>query len=150
MVKMPSSLFPGEVLRRLPITVNSAQQYWGSFVKISGHDPSGAPVHLRLYLCDWVVEQGGATVAESASIVETNRRGLSLVVGCEINAFLVDSSQYHVTVVCSDGLQISLTANLDEYESDDQMFLMYLPDLNLSFSPKVGLVMEPRSSANPP
>ena len=145
MVNMEAHLSKSVVAQRLPVFVTSTHQYWGSLVKICGTGPSGEETYFRLLYCDWDLVLDGRTVADSSLPSKDNQSGLALLVGRSINNFIVDAETHRVIFSCSDGLLISLTANLPEYEEDDQMLLMCLPDAYISYSPKLGLVAEPRS-----
>ena len=142
---MQACFSSADVARRLPVSVSSADQYWGSFVKICGNDPSGVLIFFRLLYCDWAIAMDGVTVAESSASADANQSGLALLVGCVINEFIIDSKTHRVTLVCGDDLQISLATNLVEYEDDDQMVLVCVPGAYISYCPKLGLVAEPRS-----
>ena len=145
MVNMEAHLSTSVVVQRLPVAVTSADQYWGSLVKIFGTGSSGEETYFRLLYCDWAIALNGRIVAESSASGDVNQSGLALLVGRSINDFIVDAETHQMILDCSDGLQISLTANFAEYAEDDQMLLMCLPEAYISYSPKLGLVAAPRS-----
>ena len=150
MVNMPTPVPPAQLSQWLPIKVASIKQYWGSFVKIDGIGFEGAAVHFRLYLCDWAFVLGSEVVADSASSPETNEIGFAAFVGREIRQVAADGQIPHrLTLDCGDELYVQLAANLDEYEADDEMLLMYLPDFNGSYSPAKGFTCEPPTSTTP-
>lgn len=143
---MKGSFSTSVVRLRLPVAVTSVDQYWGSLLKISGTDFCGEETYFRLLYCDWFIALEDRKVAESSSSGECNKEGLALLVGRSIKDFVVDTEVHHVILVCSDGIQISLAANFADYEDDDQMLVMCLSNMYISYCPKLGLVVEPRPS----
>lgn len=132
---------PSILMQRLPLTVSSADQYWGSFVKIVG---SSEETFFRLLYADWALELGGRIIADSSSSAQHNRSGLDLLKGRSIEALTLDVSTHRITLCSGDDLRLQLSANLAEYEVDDELLLMSVPNAFISYCPAAGWVIEPR------
>ncbi|MHA6853451.1 hypothetical protein [Ralstonia pseudosolanacearum] len=109
---------------QLPISVKSVQQYFGSFLKISGGASGYEDVRVRVYLCDWVLIKDGVAKANSDLSPDENAIGLNEMVGADICS-LVNLGKGVVDVIFNDDVRLRLFENTEVYEEDDDMFLIY-------------------------
>ncbi|MBI2379310.1 MAG: hypothetical protein HYV16_00945 [Gammaproteobacteria bacterium] len=132
---------PVQVADLLPIRVNSAQQYWGSFVRVDGVSSAGDQVHLRVYLCDWQLFQRGQLVASSNADISNNKIGLNSLAGVLIEKIAIPDKA-HVKLTCSEGVVLQLDANFYEYDEGDILLYFYLPSRSISYNPTSGFLSE--------
>ncbi|MHA6824551.1 hypothetical protein ACQUKI_23850 [Ralstonia pseudosolanacearum] len=108
----------------LPISVKDVQQYFGSFLKISGGNSAYEDIRVRVYLCDWILIKDGVAKANSDLSPDENEPGLSEMAGADICS-LVTLAGGVVDVIFNNGVRLRLLENVEIYEVDDDMFLVY-------------------------
>ncbi len=138
-----------DIVKQLPVLVTPSDQYWGSFVKISGTDRFETEAVFRLLYCDWVISQDGRIIADSSASTEENECGLVTLIGCSINEVGIDLETHEIILFCSDGLKILLTENLAVYDDDDQMLVLALRGECISYCQETGLIIDPRNADRP-
>ncbi|UWD88050.1 hypothetical protein [Ralstonia pseudosolanacearum] len=129
MISSPSDL--------LPISVKSVQQYFGSFLKISGRTSEYEDVRVRVYLCDWVLIKDGVAKANSDLSPDENALGLSEMVGADICS-LINLKGGVVDVFFNNGVRLRLFENTEVYEEDDDMFLIYFGSEGFAYNGQRG------------
>ncbi len=120
----------------LPIFVKSVQQYFGSFLKISGKNSEYEDVRVRVYLCDWILIKDDADKANSDLSPEENSPGLSEMVGACICSLV--KWEGGVDVCFNNGVRLRLLENTKIYEADDDMFLIYFASEGFAYNSQRG------------
>lgn len=132
---------PTALLQSLPATVLQAEQYFGSFVRLTCVAAGGNEIELRVYLADWCFLRSANMLADSEGVAKENNLHLS---GLKSRQLLqVIASDNEVTLDFTDGFSLRLVANLEEYEPDDELLLVYLDTVLVKFFPTIGFVLAP-------
>lgn len=121
----------------LPISVRNVQQYFGSFLKISGGTSGYEDVRVRVYLCDWIFMKDGVAKANSDLSLDENAPGLSEMVGADICS-LITLRGGVVDVLFNNGARLRLFENVEIYETDDDMFLIYFGSEGFAYNGQRG------------
>lgn len=132
---------PVAMLQSLPAMVLQAEQYFGSFVRLTCVAADGSELELRVYLADWRFLRDGALLADCEGAAKENNLHLSRLKGQRLLQVVAGDSD--VMLDFTDGLSLQVIANLDEYEPDDELLLVYLDAALLEFFPKIGFVLAP-------
>lgn len=126
----------------LPAEVSGVEQYFGSFVRLNCTSPTGEPFQVRVYLADWVFLSKSAELANSAGTSALNNPKLSALNGEQLLQVAV-TSERELWLMFTGDMSLKLIANLDEYESDDELLIAALDVAILKFSPTKGFVAAP-------
>lgn len=132
---------PTALLQSLPATVLQAEQYFGSFVRLTCIAADGNELELRVYLADWCFMRSANVLADSEGGAKENNLHLS---GLKSQQLLeIIASDNEVTLDFTDGFSLRMVANLEEYEPDDELLLVYLDTALVKFFPTIGFVLAP-------
>jgi len=124
--------------------VIAAKKGVGSFLDIyigqnAATTIDGATLHIWVYLCDWKLTQSGLTVLANDSPEGKFNLVLPVLVGTQIEAIRIGCSQNELVVQFSNELCLTLCENLDEYESDDDLVILFPLDKEpIGYQSKVG------------
>jgi hypothetical protein len=133
---------PEPLSRVLPAEVTKVEQYFGSFVRFDCLSEKGEVFSARLYLTDWLFFEKGLALADSAGSAESNNAHLSRLKGEKLKEVLVRGAS-ELWLMFTNEMSLKLTANLSEYEFEDEMLIASLDDVYLKFSPANGFVGVP-------
>jgi len=98
--------------------------------------------HLWIYLCDWEISVNGNVLARSDAIDADIGKAVKSFDGQKISS--IDQVNINtIEIKASDGLSITLFGNDKVYEQDDDFFILYTPNGNVSFSKALGFNAEP-------
>lgn len=132
---------PPAMLQSLPAKVLQAEQYFGSFVRLTCIAADGNELELRVYLADWRLLRGGGLLADSEGAAKDNNLHLTGLKGQQLLQVVAGDSE--VVLDFSDGFSLQVVANLEEYEPDDELLLVYLDAALVKFFPTIGFVLAP-------
>lgn len=138
-----TNLVPDVLLFALPATVRKAEQYFGSFVRLTCSTPSNGELEVRVYLADWRLELGERLLADSERLAQDNNPLLAELKGQELLQVLPRGGGSEITLCFSNGMSLQVAANLDEYDKDDELLLAYLDAALVKFFPLKGFVLAP-------
>ena len=126
--------------RVLPADVMRVEQYFGSFVRLNCVTAGQDPFEVRVYLADWVFFIRDEAIADSCGIAALNNGRLAVLKGTKLQE-LVTKGRRELWLIFSDEMSLKLTANLNEYEPEDELLIASLHEEYLKFSPTQGLVI---------
>jgi hypothetical protein len=130
-------IHPNEIVVGLPSRqVLAAKQGVGSFVTIdigtehTERSPDGAErriadLHVWIYLCDWELTKRGTVVLSSASSRAAFSARLADLTRRDLEEITVGSNPGMLILLFSGGYQFTLRENLDEYDTEDDMLVLY-------------------------
>lgn len=144
---MVSGDVPLEVPRALgtvlPASLTNVEQYFGSFVRLKCVSADDEKFEVRVYLADWVFLSKGETLANSDDIAVNNNPKLSALNGEKLLHVIV-ASKAELWLMFTGDMALKLTANLDEYDPEDELLVISLDLVFVEFSPTNGFVVAPR------
>lgn len=124
-----------ELLARLPNRrIWAARKGVGSFVTLDvggrheakpGAGADTADLHLWVHLCDWELVKDGAVVLSSSSAERAFSAPLDRLVDQELLGIAVGAAPGELCITIGGGFEFRLAENLDEYESDDDMLILF-------------------------
>ena len=129
-----------DITCKLPFTVNEVDQYWGSFVLMSGIDSLGNDGSIRLLYSDWTIAIKNKEVSNSNGDPKQNTPGFSSLIGCKIDKFQLDEDSGQITLSSQEILKITIKKNLSVYDDIDRTIWFCFSDSYVSYYPKTGLV----------
>jgi hypothetical protein len=132
---------PTTLLQSLPAVVLHAEQYFGSFVRLTCVAADGNELELRVYLADWRFSRGGGLLADSEGAAKENNLHLTGLKGQQLLHVVAGESE--VILDFTDAFSLRVVANLEEYEPDDELLLVYLDTALVKFFPTIGFVLAP-------
>jgi len=117
-------------------TVSCAKRGVGSFVTIDvgakhsrrardGTSENVADLHVWIHLCDWELVKRGDVLLSSDAPEDAFSSALACVVGATLERIDVGTSRHEVVIVLDEGLQFLLRENLEEYDVEDDLLLLY-------------------------
>lgn len=133
---------PATLLQSLPATVLQVEQYFGSFVRLTCTAADGNELELRVYLADWRVLHGSSLLADSEGAPGDNNLRLAQLKGQQLLQ-VIACGEGEVTLDFTGGLSVRIVANLEEYEPEDELMLVYLDTALVKFFPVTGFVLAP-------
>ncbi len=127
-----------ELLCKMPMCVVKAYPYFGTFVRIYLFDVDGQSISIRINLCDWIFSENSKVLATSSSDSNKWAEMIAILVGSK----LLDIVQHNaecLELVFESGKSFVLKANLEEYEIEDELIVIYVPEkYGIGYSPKRG------------
>lgn len=127
-----------KIVGALPLTIESANQYFGSFVCFNLIDMNGRKLTLRIYLCDWKDSFNNEIMAASSMDARLNNQHFSRLSGRKLTAISFPQSEA-VILHLDSGEMIKLEANFEEYERNDELFMIRFEEgYSIDYSPESG------------
>lgn len=118
------------LLEQLPSrTIRVARKGVGSFLTFDVGRQHGskavADLHLWIYLCDWELDHLGKPLLSSSSAADAFPAALDELVGQDLQAIELGADPGEIAIAFSAGYRLRLRENLDEYEPEDDMLILY-------------------------
>lgn len=135
-----------ELRTQFPATVVKVDPYFGSFIRLDLVNRYGSSMSVHLYLCHWEFLENSVSLATSNSDSETWRSTLGSLVQSEL-IDLIQRSESSLALVFRAERSIVVSADLFEYECEDDLMWMTLSDHIVAYSPKGGFVKEVNTRA---
>lgn len=86
-------------------------------------------VHLWIYLCDWIVLCEGVEIVSSETIdSEEITKNLNHLLDKRLLDIQFDKEAQYVSLIFSDNYTIVLSRDDDEFDPEDDFFMLFLPD----------------------
>ncbi|MCE3261107.1 MAG: hypothetical protein K0R43_186 [Pseudoduganella sp.] len=127
-----------KIVGALPLTIESANQYFGSFVCFNLIDANGRKLTFRIYLCDWKDSFDNEIMAASSIDARLNNQHFASLSGRTLTAISFPQPEA-VILLLDSGERINLEANFEEYERNDELFMIRFDDgYSIDYSPQSG------------
>lgn len=99
----------------------------------------GAILHIWVYLCDWKLTQNGHRLLVNDSPDQQFTNVLSELIGTQFEAIRIGCSKNELVVRFSNDLCLTLSENLDVYQSDDDLIILFSLDKEpIGYQSKIG------------
>lgn len=132
----------GNFLKLLPLKVVEASPYFGTFVLIKVMTSDGQEVNIRALMCDWCLRDNDKILASSGAEVGKCKQDFYSLVG----SHLVDIAKNEgecLELIFDTGKSFVLSANLEQYENDDELITIYVPgQYEIRYTPSKGFQKE--------
>lgn len=129
-------------LQLLPLKVEEASPYFGTFVLIKVVTSDGKNINIRALMCDWCLKDKGNVLASSDGDMEKCKQDFNSLVGGQ----LIDIFKHEgecLELIFDTGKSFVLSANLEQYENDDELITIYVPgQYEIRYTPSKGFQKE--------
>lgn len=131
-----------EFLQLLPLKVEEASPYFGTFVLIRFVKSDGQNIKFRALMCDWFLKYKDEILACSDGDMEKSRQDFHSLAGSYlINVAKLEGER--LELIFDSGKSFVLSANLKEYESDDELMTIYVQgQYEIRYTPSEGFQRE--------
>ena len=129
-------------LQLLPLKVEEASPYFGTFVLIKVVKSDGQNINIRALMCDWCLKYKDEILACSDGDMGKCKQDFHSLVG----SHLIDIAKREgecLELIFDTGKSFVLGANLEQYESDDELMIIYVPgQYEIRYTPSQGFQKE--------
>lgn len=126
----------------LPLKVVEASPYFGTFVLIKVVTSDGQDINIRALMCDWGLRNNDKILASSGGEIGKFKQDFHSLVG----SHLIDIAKHEdecLELIFDTGKSFVLSANLEQYENDDELITIYIPgQYEIQYTPSKGFQKE--------